>query len=170
LLEYDSGWALRFEELAARVRAFLGDSVCHVEHIGSTAVPGLTAKPVIDLDVAVRSAIDVPPSIQRLAQAGYLHEGNLGVEGREAFRWPPGEERHHLYLLVYGAPEFQRHLAFRDALRADSALRDAYARLKRSLALRHSNDRAAYNAGKGEFIEGTRGSHQNPILRSGQLR
>jgi GrpB-like predicted nucleotidyltransferase (UPF0157 family) len=66
LLEYDSGWALRFEELAARVRAFLGDSVCHVEHIGSTAVPGLTAKPVIDLDVAVRSAIDVPPAFSGL--------------------------------------------------------------------------------------------------------
>ena len=76
----------------------------------------------------------------------------LGIPGREAFSWPPGEPRHHLYLMVDGTPELHRHLAFRDALRAAAELRDAYSALKRSLAARHARDRVAYREGKSEFV------------------
>lgn len=152
--EYDPAWPDRFASLAARVQAALRDLVLRVEHVGSTAVAGLAAKPVIDLDVVVARA-DVAEAIRRLADIGYVHEGDGGIAGRESFRWPPGEARHHLYLLSASADELLRHLAFRDVLRADVGLRDRYAALKRSLATQFPNDRAAYTEGKSAFITET---------------
>jgi GrpB-like predicted nucleotidyltransferase (UPF0157 family) len=152
IVDYDAAWPARFEELASNVRAALGDLALRVEHIGSTAVSGLAAKPIIDLDVVVGSSADVAPAIRKLSEVGYVHEGDLGIEGREAFRFQACGQQHHLYLLVEGAQEFERHLAFRDALRADPALRDAYSELKRSLAAQHGGDRAAYTRGKSDFI------------------
>lgn len=155
IVDYDPTWPLRFEELAARMRAALGAPVLRIEHIGSTAVPGLAAKPVIDIDVVANSPRELEATILRLAQIGYVHEGDLGVQGREAFRSPAGDTQHHLYLLVEGAAELKRHLAFRDALRADPRLRDAYSKLKRSLAHQHPRDRDAYTSGKSEFVLAT---------------
>lgn len=152
IVDYDEAWPLRFEELASKLRAILGNLVLRIEHVGSTAVLGLAAKPVIDLDIAVNSPGEVQSAILKLAQFGYAHEGNLGVRGREAFRSPAGEDPHHLYVLIEGSGELKRHLTFRDALRADPALRDKYSRLKRSLAAQCACDRAAYTAGKTEFV------------------
>jgi GrpB-like predicted nucleotidyltransferase (UPF0157 family) len=120
--------------------------------VGSTAVPGLAAKPIIDLDVIV-AAQDGPEAVHRLGALGYVHEGDLGIHGREAFLYPPGEERHHLYVLVQSSAELRRHLAFRDALRADATLRDRYAELKRSLAAKYPHDRVVYTQAKSAFIE-----------------
>jgi len=153
IVEYDSAWPVIFETLAARLREHLTNLVLRVEHVGSTAVPGLAAKPIVDIDAIVASAAEIPLAIERLATIGYVHEGNLGVEGREPFRPPAGEQRHHLYLLAEGANELRRHLAFRDALRADARLRSEYGALKRFLADRHSTDVAAYTAGKDAFVE-----------------
>jgi len=136
VVAYDADWPLRFQTLAARVRSLLGARVARVEHIGSTAVPALAAKPILDVDVVVRAAADLKPSIRQLEKAGYRYEGDLGVAGREALRRPPDSEPHHLYLLVEGSRELRRHLAFRDALRADQVLREEYAALKRALAQR----------------------------------
>jgi GrpB-like predicted nucleotidyltransferase (UPF0157 family) len=122
--DYDSSWPHAFSKLATGVKAALGSLIVTVEHIGSTAVPGLAAKPIIDLDVVLASPVDLPEAIRRLSSIGYVHEGDLGIPGREAFRSPLGEVRHHLYVLTVGANELRRHLAFRDALRADRALRD----------------------------------------------
>jgi GrpB-like predicted nucleotidyltransferase (UPF0157 family) len=152
IVEYEGSWPVRFQELAARVRAALGPLLLRVEHIGSTAVPGLAAKPIIDLDVIVASPPDLQPAILKLEKIGYVHRGDLGISQREAFHWPEGEERHHLYLLVNDASELKRHVAFRNALRADPALRDAYSALKRSLAAQHARDRAAYTDGKADFV------------------
>jgi GrpB-like predicted nucleotidyltransferase (UPF0157 family) len=151
LVDYDESWPPQYSRLAARVRAALGEEVLSVEHVGSTAVPGLCAKPIIDLDVVVRAAA-IPGAIRALAVLGYVHEGDLGISGREAFRWPAGEPRHHLYLLEGNAAELRRHIAFRDALRSDHRLRSAYASLKRELAKQHAEDRAAYTEGKSAFI------------------
>jgi GrpB-like predicted nucleotidyltransferase (UPF0157 family) len=155
IVDYDAAWPARFEELASRVRAALGDLVLRVEHIGSTAVSGLAAKPIIDLDVVVGSPADVAPAIRKLSEIGYVHEGDLGIDGREAFRSQTCHQQHHLYLLVEGAQELARHLAFRDALRVDPALRDAYSKLKRSLAAEQVADRAAYTRGKSDFVLAT---------------
>jgi GrpB-like predicted nucleotidyltransferase (UPF0157 family) len=153
VVAYDSAWPVIFERLAARVRECLADLVLRVEHVGSTAVPGLAAKPIVDIDAVVASAVEIPLAIERLATIGYVHEGNLGIEGREAFREPPGEDRHHLYLLAQGANELRRHIAFRDALRADARLRSEYAALKHLLADRHSKDREAYTSAKDAFVK-----------------
>jgi len=153
--DYDSSWPDVFSRLASRVKAALGDLVLTVEHVGSTAVPGLAAKPIIDLDVVVPSPTDLPEAIRLLRRLGYFHEGNLGVAGREAFRFPPGEPPHHLYVLARGATELRRHLAFRDALRNDEKLRDRYAALKRTLAEEHHGDRSGYTEAKSAFISAT---------------
>jgi len=155
--DYDVTWPRLFDGFADAVRAHLGTLVQRVEHIGSTAVPGLPAKAIIDLDVVVESHADLPLAIARLTGMGYAHEGELGISGRHAFVWPPGEPRHHLYLLTKNAKELHRHIAFRDALRGDRELRDRYGVLKRELASRYAADRAAYTLGKSKFIESVLG-------------
>lgn len=150
--DYDPSWPDAFGKLAARIYAALGSLVVAVAHIGSTAVPGLAAKPIIDLDVVLASSTDLAEAIRLLSGIGYAHEGDLGIAGREAFLSPPDEPRHHLYVLSAGATELRRHLAFRDALRVDNDLRDRYAALKRSLAERYRNDRNSYSEAKSAFI------------------
>jgi GrpB-like predicted nucleotidyltransferase (UPF0157 family) len=150
--DYDPSWPDAFLKLAALVKATLGSLVVAVEHIGSTAVPGLAAKPIIDFDVVLASPADLPQAIGRLASIGYAHEGDLGIAGRHAFRSPPGEPRHHLYVLADGADELTRHIEFRDTLRANEDLRDEYAALKRRIARTHEGDRNSYTQGKSVFV------------------
>ena len=87
--DYDPAWPDVFAKLAARARTALGSLVLTVEHIGSTSVPGLAAKPIIDLDVVLASPADPPEAIRRLARIGYAHEGDLGIAGRDALRADP---------------------------------------------------------------------------------
>src|SRR3984957_7237814 len=150
--DYDAIWPSQFGGLAARIMGSLGRIATRVEHVGSTAVPGLIAKPIIDLDAVLASPADFPEAIRKLRGLGYVHEGDLGIKGREAFLWPPGEMRHHLYVLAEGATELRRHLAFRDALRRNPALRGEYAQLKRALAVQFPGDRKSYTEGKSAFI------------------
>jgi GrpB-like predicted nucleotidyltransferase (UPF0157 family) len=116
-------------------------------------VPGLAAKPIIDLDVVIADHGDLPAVIQRLRPLGYQLEGDLGVPGREAFATPAGAPPHHLYVCAVGTPALDRHLALRDALRGDSDLAAAYGDLKRALAARLTHDRKAYTEAKSAFIE-----------------
>jgi GrpB-like predicted nucleotidyltransferase (UPF0157 family) len=152
VVEYDPAWPERFDALARRAAEALGELVLAVEHVGSTSIPGLAAKPVIDLDVVVRKE-DVPRAIERLAGIGYVHRGDLGMPGREAFRTPPGEEKHHLYLCVPESPGYRDHLLFRDYLRAHPEAVREYADLKRRLADRHRHDGDAYQRAKSAFID-----------------
>jgi len=87
--DYDPHWQEQFEVLRAQIAAVLRPLAAAIEHVGSTAVPGLAAKPIIDIDVLLRSAADLPEAITRLATLGYQHRGDLGVPGREAFDRPP---------------------------------------------------------------------------------
>jgi GrpB-like predicted nucleotidyltransferase (UPF0157 family) len=134
------------------VCAALGDLALAVEHVGSTAVPGLPAKPIVDLDAVIPAPADLPAAVARLAARGYVHEGDLGIPGREAFRPPPDLPRHHLYVVAAGAAELRRHLLFRDHLRAHPDAARAYADLKRAAASRAGDDRAAYTRAKDEFV------------------
>jgi GrpB-like predicted nucleotidyltransferase (UPF0157 family) len=152
ILDYDPGWPELFRALAERVRTALGSAVIAVEHVGSTAVPGLVAKPVIDLDIVVLPQ-NFRLAIERLASLGYAHEGDRGVVGREAFRWPAGEGRHHLYLCAPDSPALRDHLLFRDYLRAHPETARAYADLKLELARRNVDDRTGYQSAKSGFVE-----------------
>src|SRR5262245_22556912 len=98
VVAYDPEWPGIFERVRTYVWPAVGDIALNVEHVGSTAVHGLRAKPVIDACIVVTSAEEVDACIERLANIGYFHRGNLGVPGREAFRRPDHLPRHHLYL------------------------------------------------------------------------
>jgi GrpB-like predicted nucleotidyltransferase (UPF0157 family) len=151
--DYDPEWPREFERLRTRALEALGELAVEVEHVGSTAVPGLAAKSVIDLDVVVRSATDVAEAIRRLGSVGYGHQGDLGAPGRHAFAYPEGEPRHHLYVVVEGNAAHNAHIRFRDHLRRHPEDARTYAELKRALAASCGGDWAVYTEAKSEFIE-----------------
>ncbi len=151
VVDYDLTWPLAFEELRLRVSAALNDMAISIEHVGSTAVPGLVAKPVIDMDVVVAES-DVFKAIECLGKLGYEHRGNLGIPLREAFRPPSGSQPHHLYVCPPHSPALANHLIFRDCLRGNSELALEYGALKRRLAEQFSDDMDGYVEGKTAFI------------------
>ena len=154
VVDYDPAWPLAFAEIAARVgAAFTNGLQIKVEHVGSTSVAGLPAKPIVDLDVVIRSRADLPDAIMRLATLGYVHQGDGGIRGREAFQSPPQTPPHHLYVCAEDSAELGRHLAFRDYLRAHPGDAKQYGELKRELAARHTGDIDAYVQGKTAFVE-----------------
>jgi GrpB-like predicted nucleotidyltransferase (UPF0157 family) len=152
VVEYDPGWPGLFE----RVRSYVWPAVRHialsVEHVGSTAIPGLRAKPVIDACVTVKSREDIPACIESLASLGYVHRGNLGVPDREAFRRPQHLPRHHLYLSPRSSLSLRNHLSVRDYLRSHPEVAQEYGELKASLARRFPEDIDSYVVGKTDFI------------------
>jgi GrpB-like predicted nucleotidyltransferase (UPF0157 family) len=118
------------------------------------AVPGLAAKPIIDMFVIVETDADVLKTVAALATIGYVHEGNLGIVGREAFKHPSQMPRHHLYLVVHGNEPHRSDIAFRDYLRAHRDARETYEVIKRGAAERFPNDINGYIALKGPFVRG----------------
>ncbi|KAL1410795.1 monooxygenase [Vanrija albida] len=152
VVDYDPAWPAAFEALAARLRAIFDAAglSAAVEHVGSTSVPGLAAKPVLDIDVVVSPA-DLSRAIEALTASDMEHRGEKGVPGRHAFRPPPSwpaTPSVNLYLCEAGALALRNHLAVRDVLRADAALRDEYARVKRALAATPGVDMGRYVEGK----------------------
>ncbi len=150
---YDPAWPPQFDLIRAGLARAMGDAAIDIHHVGSTAVAGLAAKPILDIDLVIASASAMPEAIARLAAAGYAYEGERGVAGRHAFGQPIGLPRHHLYVCAQDNRELARHLTFRDALRADPSLRDRYAALKQQLAARFGIDREGYAMAKTEFVE-----------------
>jgi GrpB-like predicted nucleotidyltransferase (UPF0157 family) len=123
-----------------------------VEHIGSTSVPGLAAKPIIDIDVVVPSAEGVPTAIERLRALGYVYQGDKGIRGREAFMWPRTARPHHLYVVLQGSRPYLDHIHFRNYLRDHPEVARDYAALKTELADQHGDDRLGYTIAKTDFI------------------
>jgi GrpB-like predicted nucleotidyltransferase (UPF0157 family) len=103
VVDDDPTWPAIFSAIRARVRSALGDAAAAVEHVGSTSVPGLAAKPIIDISVVVTTAAGVPVAIERLATLGYQHLGNLGIDGREALRRPDPSPRRLVSLQLLGS-------------------------------------------------------------------
>jgi GrpB-like predicted nucleotidyltransferase (UPF0157 family) len=143
---------LTFATLQVPIRDAVQGIALAVEHVGSTAVPGLAAKPIIDIDVVVPSQAEMPAIIQRLATLGYVHCGNFGIEDREAFQSPTGLPKHHLYACIQGSAALANHLAVRDCLRRNPVAAAAYVDLKRQLAAQFPTDIEKYVAGKTEFL------------------
>jgi GrpB-like predicted nucleotidyltransferase (UPF0157 family) len=150
---YDARWPMAFAALRDNLAGVLGPLALRIEHVGSTAVPGLPAKSVIDIDVVIATREDLPRVIAGLRTLGYQHEGDLGIPGREAFASPAGTSAHHLYVCTADSPELARHITFRDYLRSNPGQASAYADLKRALARQFRTDRDAYSRGKTAFIE-----------------
>ncbi|MGI9625305.1 MAG: GrpB family protein [Longimicrobiales bacterium] len=153
VVNYDPEWPQAFEALRSTIWDAVSDIAVSVEHVGSTAVPGLSAKPVIDIDVVVDEGV-VAAGVSRLSSLGYEHRGDLGIPGREAFRSPPDTPRHHLYLCIAGSPALANHLAVRDYLRANPVAASDYSDLKRRLASEHPKDIDSYVEAKSDFLVG----------------
>jgi GrpB-like predicted nucleotidyltransferase (UPF0157 family) len=163
VVDHDPAWAEQFEALRQVLGGALGDVAMRIEHVGSTSVVGLAAKPVLDIDVVIESRDKLSAAIERLATLGYHHEGDGDVPGREAFGRRDGTcpvvdpprtwLRHHLYVCPQNSCELARHLAFRDWLRTHDEDARHYASLKRELARRHPNDVNAYCEAKTDFVE-----------------
>jgi GrpB-like predicted nucleotidyltransferase (UPF0157 family) len=152
VVDYDPAWPEVFQQLRLKIWPLVSDFALSVEHVGSTAVLGLAAKPIIDLSIVVSTESEIPLVIERMATIGYLHCGNLGIEGREAFQSPAGLPEHHLYACTYDSPGLQNHLAVRDYLRSHSEMAQAYGDLKRRLAREYPHDIGSYVAGKTDFL------------------
>jgi GrpB-like predicted nucleotidyltransferase (UPF0157 family) len=152
VVDYDPQWPARFVEERARLAEALGDDAVLIEHIGSTSVPGLAAKPIIDIVVAARS---FPLSAARIAAVeglGYEHLGEYGIPGRAYFRRrSPRPRSHHVHVYAAGSDQIRDHLLFRDRLRGHHSEAASYAELKWALA-RRGLDSAAFQTGKSHFI------------------
>lgn len=151
IMDYDPEWLRLYEKERALICSALGDTVADIQHVGSTAVPGLVAKPVIDILIGVRDLSLDEKNIEALSEIGYEYRGEAGIPGRLFFR--KGMPRtHHVHVAVLGGEFWTEHLLFRDYLRAhpEEALR--YADLKRDLAARLRTDRASYTESKAPFI------------------
>ncbi|WP_433655064.1 GrpB family protein [Nocardia sp. CA-128927] len=153
IAEYDPQWPITFDELAGELATALGSLALRIEHVGSTAVPGLTAKPIIDIDVVIESWDLLPDVTESLWPLGYQHVGNQGIAQREAFITPPDRPAHHLYVCAADSGELDRHVTFRNALRNHPDTARAYAQLKKDNALRFGADRVAYTEAKSVFVE-----------------
>ena len=152
--DYDPEWPGWFEAVCRRVWPVIEDIALRIDHVGSTAVPRLAAKPIIDMDIVVAAEEGVRRVIDRLAPSGYRWCGDLGVRGREAFE-PPRDEglpAHHLYLVVENNRAHADHWLLRDALREDGEARARYAALKRRNAELAGGDMDVYVAAKARFV------------------
>jgi GrpB-like predicted nucleotidyltransferase (UPF0157 family) len=153
LVDWDPGWPARYEREATRIREALGQTAVRVEHVGSTAVPGLAAKPVIDIQISVPSFEPFEAYATRLAALGYEGRPDASEPGHRFFLLVRGEERvAHVHVCEAGGEWERRHLAFRDALRADPDLRTRYEAEKRRLAALYPEDSLAYAEAKTPWI------------------
>lgn len=147
-------WPEQFQEIKTYLLPFMSESVVRIEHVGSTSVPGLAAKPIIDIDIVVESEDLVLVVLRLVASAGYLWVGDLGLAGREAFEadsTPPLPE-HHLYLVVENNRAHTDHWLLRDALIDNPALINRYIKIKRENAAISGGDRDRYTALKAHFV------------------
>jgi GrpB-like predicted nucleotidyltransferase (UPF0157 family) len=150
VVDYDSAWPRLFAKESERIRAALGDAVVAIEHIGSTAVPGLAAEPAIDVLVGLRTVDLTRKQIDAMESLGYEYLGELGIPGRLFFR--KGRPRsHHVHAVLRESDLWERHLAFRDYLQARKDEADSYAAFKKTLAAEVAGERESYTARKDVF-------------------
>jgi GrpB-like predicted nucleotidyltransferase (UPF0157 family) len=155
LAPYDSAWPRKFEAERTRLVSLFPGVFCEIEHFGSTAIPGMSAKPIIDILGGVETLAGADALSARLCEVGYLTsaEFNASLSDRKWFmRWADGRRTHHLHVVVYDGEVWHERLAFRDRLRADPDVAARYESLKLSLATRHRDDREAYTVAKAEFV------------------
>ncbi len=154
IAEYDPAWPAAYERERALIATALGELADAIEHVGSTAVLGLGAKPIIDIMIAVRTLAEGERCIRPLERLGYEYKGEMGIPGRLYFRKPSdGIRRHQIHMVELGSDVWQRHILVRDYLRRHPREAQAYYELKVRLAAKFRTDREGYTEAKSEFIE-----------------
>ena len=152
---YQENWKAAFAAIKEEIEAAIGEWVLGIEHVGSTAVEGLSAKPCIDMDVIIEDYGVFDAIVGRLEQIGYIHEGDLGIKDREAFRYSdkPHLQKHHLYVCPQDSEELHRHIVFRDFLRSTPAAVKQYSSIKETAAKLFPDDIDKYIEYKSPCIE-----------------
>ena len=155
VLPYDEAWRRDFAEIKAELQNALDGLALSIEHVGSTAVQGLSAKPIIDIDVVIKDRSMLEAAVSALGRIGYRHEGDLGVVGREAFAYEGKDHlrKHHLYVCPRDSAELKRHISFRDYLRTHPEAVREYSRIKEEGAALYPYDIERYIQHKAPFIE-----------------
>ncbi|MBS0448705.1 MAG: GrpB family protein [Proteobacteria bacterium] len=151
----DPAWPALFVAERERLTTQLPGAFIDIQHIGSTAVAGLAAKPIIDILAGVAPPVNGHPFVRAPRRYGYIDGAEVGsrvLDHRWFMRWSAGRRTHHLHVVEHGSAAWRQRLRFRDALRADPALAARYAALKQALAARYARNRNAYTEGKAAFI------------------
>ena len=155
VLPYEKQWQQEFQIIKNELSNALGQLAVSIEHVGSTAVEGLSAKPIIDIDVVIEDYDKLDAVIDALGKIGYRHEGDLGILGREAFTYDCKDhlQKHHLYVCPQDSEELHKHLAFRNYLRTHPEAVLEYSRIKEEGAKLYPFDIDGYIAFKSVYIE-----------------
>lgn len=167
--DYNPAWITSFNLLKQTIWPAVKDFAIAIEHVGSTSVEGLAAKPIIDIDIVIETKDMLAPVIKGLSAFGYKHRGDLGIKDREAFDEGNSKIRHNLYVCIKDSIAFRNHILLRDRLRKDANARATYSKLKKDLATKHSNSIDHYIDGKTAFIlkilseEGIKQDHLSAI-------
>ncbi|MGL5711935.1 MAG: GrpB family protein [Paraclostridium sp.] len=160
--DYNPRWSEEFKVLKSVYEEILKEYNVKVEHVGSTSVEGLSAKPILDIDIIAYDKEEIPKIIKEIEKVGYKHRGDLGIVGREAFFRESNESpvynsnkyefSHNLYVCQNGITALRNHILFRDYLRSDKEAMDEYGKLKRELAIKYTKDVDSYCEAKTDFI------------------
>lgn len=155
VLPYDKAWKAAFEEIKKEIELAIGDLIIGIEHVGSTSVEEMSAKPCIDIDVIIEDSSILDAVIRGLGDIGYIHEGDLGIKGREAFTYVDKShlQTHHLYVCPKDSAELRRHVTFRDFLKSHADAVEQYSAVKEAAARLYPNDIDGYIAYKSPCIE-----------------
>ena len=155
VVPYDKAWKTAFEEIKEELEQATGDLIVGIEHVGSTSVEGLSAKPCIDIDVIIKDYTMFDVIVSRLGAIGYTHEGNLGIKDREAFKYSnkPHLQKHHLYVCPQQSEELNRHITFRNFLRNNPEAAKKYGSTKEIAAQLFPDDIKKYIGYKSPCIE-----------------
>lgn len=155
VLPYDKVWEQNYIKIKTEIQNALGKLALNIEHVGSTSVPGLSAKPIIDIDIVIKDYSLFDDVVSALNKIGYRHEGNLGIIGREVFKYDGKDhlQKHHLYVCPQDSAELKRHIAFRNYLRSHPEVAREYSRVKEEGATLYPYDIDKYIEHKSPFIE-----------------
>ena len=155
VLPYDVAWQSAFEKIKGEIEEAIGDLIIGIEHIGSTSVEGMSAKPCIDIDVIIKDYSVFAAVVEGLKAIGYIHEGDLGIKDREAFQYTdkPYLMTHHLYVCPQYSKELHRHITFRDFLRSNPEAVKKYSLIKEKATKLFPNDIEGYIEYKSPCIE-----------------
>jgi GrpB-like predicted nucleotidyltransferase (UPF0157 family) len=155
VMPYDELWEQNFNSIKDEIENSLGRLAMEIVHVGSTSVHGLSAKPIIDIDVVIKDYSVLDAVVVALKKDGYQHEGNLGIVGREAFKYKGKHhlQKHHLYVCPKNSMELRRHIAFRNYLRSHPEAVREYSQIKEEGAALYPYDIEKYIQYKSPFIE-----------------
>ena len=155
VLPYDVAWQSAFEKIKSEIEEAIGNLILGIEHVGSTSVEGMSAKPCIDIDVIIKDYSVFAAVVEGLKGIGYIHEGDLGIKDREAFTYSGKEhlQIHHLYVCPNYSEELHRHITFRDFLQSNPEAVKKYSLIKEKAAELFLNDIDGYIEYKSPCIE-----------------